>query len=691
MLRQAVADGTEVGLKAKDIMAAGGLVTDDIVAGIIRDRIKQPDCKAGCILDGFPRTSEQAKLLDALLAESNEKVTSVVVLEVPDAALEERICSRWSHKASGRVYNVKFKPPKSLKEGDTPSAENMLDDETGEPLIQRPDDTKEALKSRLESYHSQTVPVLAHYEATGVVQKVNANVPMDDVWAAVEKLHPTQASAPPAADAPAPPPAAATAAETATSNAAAPSADVRRIVMLFGKPGSGKGTLAPKIVDALGIPQLSTGDMLRAAVAAGTEVGIKAKAVMDSGGLVSDDIVVGIIKDRIKEGDCAKGFILDGFPRTLEQATMLDAALQESKEKVSSVVALDVPDEVLTERICGRWIHKASGRSYHVKFAPPKSFTEGATPSPETMKDDETGEDLMQRGDDTEEALKSRLDSYHKQTTPILDHYGPEGIVSKVDANVSMDEVWSACQKILCVPREEPAAAAPAPSSSSARKVLILFGPPGSGKGTVAPKIVETLCVPQLSTGDMLRAAVAAGTPVGLEAKSVMESGGLVSDDLVVGIIKDRIKEADCEKGFIFDGFPRTVEQAKMLDAALTESNEKVCGVVALEVPDEALTERICGRWVHKASGRSYHVKFNPPKSLTEGAEPSAETMLDNETGDALTQRADDTEEALKTRLKGYHKQTVPILAHYEPYGVVSHVNANVPMEEVWASVQKVI
>jgi len=131
------------------------------------------------------------------------------------------------------------------------------------------------------------------------------------------------------------------------------------------------------------------------------------------------------------------------------------------------------------------------------------------------------------------------------------------------------------------------------------------------------------------------------------------------------------------------------VEQATMLDAALAETTEKVSGVLALEVPDEVLTERICGRWVHKASGRSYHVKFNPPKSLTEGAEPSETTMLDNETGEPLMQRADDTEEALKSRLEGYHKQTVPILAHYEPCGVVSKVNANCAMEEVWASVQK--
>jgi len=228
-------------------------------------------------------------------------------------------------------------------------------------------------------------------------------------------------------------------------------------------------------------------------------------------------------------------------------------------------------------------------------------------------------------------------------------------------------------------------------TAGAEKTVMILFGPPGAGKGSQAPKIVETLSIPQLSTGDMLRAAVAAGSEVGKQAKDVMASGGLVSDELVVSIIRERITESDCAGGFILDGFPRTVEQAKMLDEMLTGSGDKVSLVLALEVPDEILTERICGRWVHKASGRSYHVKFAKPKSLVDGAVPSEETMLDNETGEPLMQRADDTEEALTKRLQGYHEQTVPILAHYEPTGVVSKVDANTAPEKVWESIVKVL
>lgn len=225
----------------------------------------------------------------------------------------------------------------------------------------------------------------------------------------------------------------------------------RNITILFGPPGGGKGTVAPNMEKLLNIPQLSTGDMLRAAVAQKTEIGLKAQEVMKAGGLVSDEIVIGIIRDRIQEEDCKLGFILDGFPRTLSQAKALDKLLTEEGARVTKVIALTVPDEVLEERICGRWIHKTSGRSYHVKFAPPKSMEtdENGKPIPESMKDDETGEHLMQRPDDTPESLVKRLEGYYSETLPILDHYEPYGIVKRVDANQSPDGVWGEVQNAL--------------------------------------------------------------------------------------------------------------------------------------------------------------------------------------------------------------------------------------------------
>jgi adenylate kinase len=180
-------------------------------------------------------------------------------------------------------------------------------------------------------------------------------------------------------------------------------------LILLGAPGAGKGTQATFICKKYGIPQISTGDMLRAAVKAGTPLGLQAKAVMDSGALVSDDIIIGLVKERIKEADCANGFLFDGFPRTIPQADAMKAA----GVKLDYVLEIDVPFDAIIERMSGRRSHPASGRTYHVKFNPPK--VEG--------KDDVTGEPLIQREDDKEETVKKRLDVYSAQTRPLVDYY----------------------------------------------------------------------------------------------------------------------------------------------------------------------------------------------------------------------------------------------------------------------------
>jgi adenylate kinase len=205
--------------------------------------------------------------------------------------------------------------------------------------------------------------------------------------------------------------------------------------------------------------------------------------------------------------------------------------------------------------------------------------------------------------------------------------------------------------------------------------MAILVGPPGCGKGTASPRVKADYCVCHLATGDMLRDAVRAGTEMGKAAKAVMERGDLVSDDIVVGIIKENLTRAECKGGFILDGFPRTLKQASMLDEILAKQNAKIQSVVNFDVPDETLVERIVGRRVHPASGRSYHVKFNPPK--VEGK--------DDITGEALIQRKDDNEEALRNRLGVYHAQTKPILEHYKP--VVATVDATKSIETVYSQV----
>ena len=183
---------------------------------------------------------------------------------------------------------------------------------------------------------------------------------------------------------------------------------------------------------------------------------------------------------------------------------------------------------------------------------------------------------------------------------------------------------------------------------------LILIGPPGAGKGTQANFITSKYGIPQISTGDMLRAAIKAGSPLGVAAKMVMNQGALVSDDIIIGLVKERLKQPDCQRGYLFDGFPRTIPQAEAMRAA----GVKLDFVLEIDVPDEEIVARMSGRRVHMASGRTYHVKFNPPK--VQGK--------DDATGEPLIQRDDDKAETVRKRLQVYHSQTEPLVAYYSKW-----------------------
>ncbi|WP_416422817.1 adenylate kinase [Pseudomonas sp. App30] len=208
---------------------------------------------------------------------------------------------------------------------------------------------------------------------------------------------------------------------------------------------------------------------------------------------------------------------------------------------------------------------------------------------------------------------------------------------------------------------------------------VILLGAPGAGKGTQAKFITEKFGIPQISTGDMLRAAVKAGTELGIKAKSVMDAGGLVSDDLIIALVKERIAQADCANGFLFDGFPRTIPQAEALVSAGVELDH----VVEIAVKDEEIVQRIAGRRVHEGSGRVYHIVYNPPKVAGK----------DDETGEELVQRKDDTEETVRHRLSVYHAQTEPLVAFYQKLSaaqgkpVYSHIEGVGSVDSITAKV----
>jgi len=210
-------------------------------------------------------------------------------------------------------------------------------------------------------------------------------------------------------------------------------------IILLGPPGSGKGTQAQNITSEYGYIQLSTGDMLRAASSSGSKIGLELKAVIDGGNLVSDEIVVGIVEERIFQNDCAVGYMLDGFPRNKEQAKKLDAMLAGQNQKIDIVLRLLLKDEVVVRRIAGRRFHVESGRSYHVEFNPPEI----------TGKDDLTGEPLIQRADDNEEVVQSRLNIYHEQTEPLVKYYEKKGVLVSIDGLGTPDEVFAKIKTAL--------------------------------------------------------------------------------------------------------------------------------------------------------------------------------------------------------------------------------------------------
>lgn len=211
-------------------------------------------------------------------------------------------------------------------------------------------------------------------------------------------------------------------------------------IILLGAPGAGKGTQAQFLMNTFNIPQISTGDMLRAAIKEGTELGKKARQVMDEGKLVSDDIMIGLVQERVSQSDCANGFLLDGFPRTIPQAD----AMQEAGIKIDYVIEFDVPDEVIVERMAGRRVHPGSGRVYHVTYNPPK----------EEGKDDVTGEDLIIRDDDKETTVRHRLSVYHEQTEPLVSYYqalAEQDVVHyhKVDGTREVGEISAELKDVL--------------------------------------------------------------------------------------------------------------------------------------------------------------------------------------------------------------------------------------------------
>jgi adenylate kinase len=389
-------------------------------------------------------------------------------------------------------------------------------------------------------------------------------------------------------------------------------------IIIAGAPASGKGTQCELIVQKYGVVHISTGDVLRAQVAANTALGIQAKECMDKGALVPDDLIISIVKERLAEEDCqSKGWLLDGFPRTGVQAEALKAA----GITPTHFILLDVPDSILVERCVGRRSDPQTGKIYHLKFNPPP-------------EDPDLLARLVHRSDDTAEAMGKRIKMYHDNVNAIIGFYSHvkrnfDGTVDKMNIFAEVSDFLEGRKKTLRI---------------------IIAGAPASGKGTQCELIVQKYGVVHISTGDVLRAQVAANTALGIQAKECMDKGALVPDDLIISIVKERLAEEDCQsKGWLLDGFPRTGVQAEALKAAgITPTH-----FILLDVPDSILVERCVGRRSDPQTGKIYHLKFNPP--------PEDPDLLAR-----LVHRSDDTAEAMGKRIKMYHDNVDSVIGFYE-------------------------
>ncbi|TYZ65955.1 hypothetical protein PybrP1_007064 [[Pythium] brassicae (nom. inval.)] len=403
-------------------------------------------------------------------------------------------------------------------------------------------------------------------------------------------------------------------------------------LLIVGPPAGGKGTQCELLVEEFGVVHMSTGDMLRAEIQAGSPLGLEAQAFMTAGELVPDELVVDVVLARLQLDDCAtRGWLLDGFPRTARQAQ----AMVTRGILPDAVVVLDVPDEEVVKRISGRRVDPETGRTYHLEFSPPP-------PQDEALR-----ARLVQRADDTEATIRNRLVTFHDNCDAVVGAFAAAATVLRVNGLQSKHSIAHAIAEAVHAVKNAQTLKALVRRQVIPAPKLIITGPPAGGKGTQCEVLVEHFDVVHLSTGDMLRTSIQAGAPLGLKAKSFMDAGELVPDELIVDVILERLTHRDCAtRGWLLDGFPRTAAQAR---AMVAQGIVPDC-VLVLDVPDDEVIARISGRRVDPVTGKTYHVTFNPPP-------PDVQARV--------VQRSDDNEDTIKNRLEKYHANCDAVLGEF--------------------------
>jgi adenylate kinase len=444
-------------------------------------------------------------------------------------------------------------------------------------------------------------------------------------------------------------------------------------IALIGPSGAGKGTHAEKLVARYELLHLATGDLFRSSLEQRTALGILAERYMGNGELVPDELVDAMIEEALWKADPAQGVVFDGFPRTRYQAIFLDGLFQEMDRRLDAVIYLKVSDQAIISRLAGRMICRTCQTPYHVEFNPP------ARPG----VCDVCGGELYHRADDALATASLRLKVFHRVTDPLVGYYQEGGRLIIIDGEGDIDRVHSAIIEVIeAVRRQESRSATRAETEQiQARKGtavalspaqtarpsldLVLLGGPGSGKGTQAEQLTKRLNLPHIATGDLFRENLKHQTELGRLAKTYMDRGELVPDDVTESMVQERLARPDTADGFILDGFPRTLPQAEALTEMLTEMQRRLAGVLYINVSDEEIVRRLSGRLICRNCQTPYHLDFKPP------AQPGRCDAC----GGELYQRDDDNPDTVRARLKTFHGQTAPLVDYYQAAGLLIEID----------------
>lgn len=449
-------------------------------------------------------------------------------------------------------------------------------------------------------------------------------------------------------------------------------------ISLIGPSGAGKGTHASQLVAQFDLLHLCTGDLFREHLEQQTALGILARKYLAQGEMVPDEVVDAMIEERVRRVAPVQGILFDGFPRTVYQAKFIDDLFRQLDRKLDAVVYLDVSDDEILNRIAGREVCQDCRASFRRIYHP---FTE-------CPKKRCHGEHLYRRPDDTPQIARARLRAFHRVTGPLVDYYQQTSRVAIVDGECDVAQVNTALNNVFTrVKREQFHAASCAEVGLLLARIsrpvpqlrppvaldLILIGAPGSGKGTQAVTLAKELQLPHIATGDLFRENLKKQTELGKLAKTYMDRGELVPDDVTDAMVEERLSRADARDGFILDGYPRTLSQAEALAEMLAENHRHIAGAIHLHVPDEDIVGRLSGRWICRQCQAPFHAQFKPSK---------VQGICDH-CGGPLYQRDDDKAETVLNRLKTFHGQTRPVIDFYQEAGLLVEIKGTGAVTEV--------